>query len=131
MVTSQTSACLLPCLILGHTVLHCVKITDSLTGLTLCKIDASAWDLIFQLRLRNLHIAGNLVTEAQIFINIGCHDFGCRDSFDNCRRSAGTVSSGVYIRHIFYRTRAGSQNLTSGYRNTCWLQNAPSRYSVR
>ena len=71
MVTSHTSACLLPCLILGHTVLHCVKITDSLTGLTLCKIDASAWDLIFQLRLRNLHIAGNLVTEAQIFINIG------------------------------------------------------------
>ena len=70
MVTSQTSACLLPCLILGHTVLHCAKITDSLTGFTLCKVDASTWNLIFQLRLRNLHIAGNLVTNDLNIIHI-------------------------------------------------------------
>ena len=100
MVAAQAAVCLLLCFLAGHTVFHTVKIVNPFTGFSFRKLYTSARYAVVQIRLRNLHVTGNLVMESQILVDVGGNNFCGGDGPDYGRRSGRTVSSGKY-RRIF------------------------------
>ena len=74
MVAPQAAVGFLQRLLLCHTALHQFKILLALFGGALRQVDPAAGRMVPQDRGRDLHIAGDLVAEAQEFIDVGGKD---------------------------------------------------------
>jgi len=58
-------------LLLGHAALYQIEVADALLGGSAAQLDAAAGRHIGQMRCRNLNIALDNVTEAEVRVNIG------------------------------------------------------------
>ena len=58
-------------LLLGHAALYQIKVADALLGGSAAQLDAAAGRHIGQMRCRNLNIAFDNVTEAEVCVNVG------------------------------------------------------------
>lgn len=97
---------------------------DPLAGLPLRQVDPSAGRPVLQIGVRDLYITGDLVAEAQIFVNVGRHHLGCRNGLDDRGRSAGTVAAGKDARHVFKVSCAPGDDLSSLDRDPCLFKMA-------
>ena len=59
-------------LLLGHAALYQIEVADALLGGSAAQLDAAAGRHIGQMRCRNLNIALDNVTEAEVRVNVGC-----------------------------------------------------------
>ena len=100
MVTAQAASGFLSRLLEAHAAFGKCKVTFAFSGWAFGQVDASTRSTVGEIRLRDLHIAGNLMVVAEILIDIGSRYFsGCNRADHGCRTGC-TVATGENTRHV-------------------------------
>ena len=73
---------------------------NTLTGLALGELHAAAGALVGQIGLGDLHVAGDFVVVAQVFVDVGRHDLGRRNGLDHSGRTSGAVAAGEHAGNV-------------------------------
>ena len=80
-------------LLLGHAALYQIKVADALLGGSAAQLDAAAGRHIGQMRCRNLNIALDNVTEAEVCVNVGRSHLAGGYRADNGRRTGNGIAA--------------------------------------
>ena len=122
MVAPQASCRFLAGLPFGHAVFDGFKITHPAAGLPLGQIDPPAGQVVAVAGLGDLHIAGDLVMEAQIFIDIGGDGLGRSDGADDGGRAGSAVAAGEHAGDIGKIAETAGVDHAFGHRHAGLLE---------
>lgn len=100
-------------LLLGHAALYQIKVADALLGGSAAQLDAAAGRHIGQMRCRNLNIALDNVTEAEVRVNVGCSHLAGGYRADNGRRTGNGIAAREYMRGVRHEGVGLGMNLAA------------------
>ena len=100
-------------LLLGHAALYQIKVADALLGGSAAQLDAAAGRHVGQMRCRNLNIALDNVTEAEVCVNVGRSHLAGGYRADNGRRTGNGIAARDYMRGVRHKCVGFGLNLAA------------------
>ena len=100
-------------LLLGHAALYQIKVADALLGGSAAQLDAAAGRHVGQMRCRNLNIALDNVTEAEVCVNVGRSHLAGGYRADNGRRTGNGIAAREYMRGVRHKCVGFSLDLAA------------------
>ena len=100
-------------LLLGHAALYQIKVADALLGGSAAQLDAAAGRHVGQMRCRNLNIALDNVTEAEVCVNVGRSHLAGGYRADNGRRTGNGIAAREYMRGVRHKCVGFGLNLAA------------------